>query len=52
MTNGSTFTGVPNTDKGNKVSDLQLGDSSPVGGNQDLNVEWSYSYQVVQKPGG
>jgi hypothetical protein len=39
--------------KGNKVSDLQLGDSNPVGGNQDdPNVEWSYSYQVVQKPGG
>jgi len=38
--------------KGNKVSDLQLGDSNPVGGDQDPNVEWSYSYQVVQKPGG
>ena len=33
--------------KGNTVSDLQLGDSNPVGGNQDPNVEWSYSL-----PGG
>ncbi len=38
--------------KGNTVSDLQLGDSNPVGGDQDHHVEWSYSYQVVQKPGG
>jgi len=38
--------------KGNKVSDLQLGDSNPVGGSQGTDVEWSYSYQVVQKPGG
>jgi hypothetical protein len=35
--------------KGNNVSDLQLGDSNPVGG---ADVEWTYSYQVVQKPGG
>lgn len=38
--------------KGNKVSDLQLGDGNPVGGVQGADVEWSYSYQVVQKPGG
>jgi hypothetical protein len=38
--------------KGNKVSDLQLGDGNPVGGNQGTDVEWSFSYQVVQKPGG
>ena len=36
--------------KGNRVSDLQLGDRYPVGGDQDPKVEWSYSYQVVQKP--
>jgi F0F1-type ATP synthase beta subunit len=30
--------------RGRKVSDLQLGDSNPVGGD---SVEWSYSYQVV-----
>jgi hypothetical protein len=38
--------------KGNKVSDLQLGDGNPVGGNQGTDVEWSFSYQVVPKPGG
>jgi hypothetical protein len=38
--------------KGYKVSDLQLGDGNPVGGNQGTAVEWSFSYQVVQKPGG
>jgi len=38
--------------KGNMVSDLQLGDGNPVGGSQGTDVEWSYSYQVVQKPGG
>jgi hypothetical protein len=38
--------------KGNKVSDLQLGDGNPVGGNQGTDVEWSFSYQVVQKPEG
>ena len=39
--------------RGNKVvSDLQLGDGNPVGGDQGTEVEWSYSYQVVQKPGG
>jgi hypothetical protein len=35
--------------KGNNVSDLQLGDGNPVGGG---DVEWTYGYQVVQKPGG
>jgi hypothetical protein len=34
------------------VSDLQLGDGNPVGGNQGTDVEWSFSYQVVQKPEG
>jgi hypothetical protein len=38
--------------KGNTVSDLQLGDGDPVGGNPGTDVEWSYSYQVVPKPGG
>ena len=38
--------------KGNRVSDLQLGESNPVGDSQGTNVEWSYSYLVVQKPGG
>jgi hypothetical protein len=38
--------------KGNRVFDLQLGESNPVGGSQGTNVEWSYSYLVVQKPGG
>jgi len=33
--------------KGNKVPDLQLGDSIAVGGNQGTDVEWSFSYQVV-----
>ena len=37
---------------GNEVSDLQLGAGTPVGGSQGTDVEWSYSYQVVQKPGG
>ena len=35
--------------KGNNVSDLRLGDGNPVGG---ADVEWTYRYQVVQKPGG
>jgi hypothetical protein len=35
------------------VSDLQLGHGNPVGGSQDTDdVEWSYTYQVVEKPGG
>ena len=38
--------------KGYKVSDLQLGDSNPVGGKHGTEVEWFYSYQVEQKPGG
>ena len=39
--------------RGNKVvSDLQLGDGNPVGSDQGTDVEWSYSYQVVQKPAG
>ena len=39
--------------RGNKVvSDLQLGHGNPVGGSQGTDVEWSYSYQVVQKPAG
>ena len=38
--------------KGNRVSDLRLGESNPVGGSQGTDVEWSYSYRVEQKPGG
>jgi hypothetical protein len=38
--------------KGDKVADLQLGDSKPVGGGDGTDVEWSYRYQVVEKPEG
>lgn len=37
--------------RGHTVADLQLDDSKPVGGNEGSDVEWSYRYQVVQKPG-
>lgn len=30
-----------------RVVDLQLGDSSPVGGEQGADREWSFSYQVL-----
>lgn len=30
--------------RGHRVSDLQLGDSTPVGGD---NVQWSFTYRVV-----
>lgn len=38
--------------KGNKVADLQLGDSKPVGGGGGTDMQWSYRYQVVKKPEG
>jgi hypothetical protein len=37
--------------RGNRVADLQLGDSKPVGG-EGAEVEWTYRYQVVEQPGG
>jgi hypothetical protein len=37
--------------KGNRVADLQLGESKPVGGAGGTDAEWSYRYQVEEKPG-
>ncbi|CPR09928.1 hypothetical protein BN971_01667 [Mycobacterium bohemicum DSM 44277] len=38
--------------RGNRVADLQLGESKPVGGGDGTDVEWSFRYQVVPPPGG
>ena len=37
---------------GKSISELHLGDSSPVTGDQGSEVEWSYSYHVVQTSEG
>jgi hypothetical protein len=36
--------------RGNVISELQLGEGNPVGGNHGNDVEWSYTYTVVQAP--